>query len=143
MAHDRPRPVLGTGVPEIDAGHEGLSFLLGRLFDAGVECRRRDGGCDHTDCRKIGALATYLGRNFAAEEALMERGSYPPGDEHCRDHLRLIEELREMQAARMCGERDRAIVRHSVDRWAARHHHGADHPLARWAVTRRLLPAAE
>ena len=142
MAHDKPRTVIGTGVPEIDAGHEGLAFLLGRIFAAGVECRRCDGGCDHTDCSKIGALIAYLNRSFTAEEALMGEGVYPQGDDHRRDHVRLIGELREMQEARICGERDRALVRHSIDRWIARHHHGPDHSLARWAVTRRLVPVA-
>ncbi len=141
MAYDKPRPAIGTGVPEIDAGHEGLFFLLERIFAAGVECRRPDGACDHADCRKIGALIAFLTRNFAAEEALMGRGSYPQGDGHCRDHLRLMEELRAMQQARICGERDRGLIRHGIDRWAAHHHHDADRPLARWAVTRRLAAA--
>lgn len=138
MGHDERWRISGSGVPVIDAEHQGLVFLLGRIFTPGVECRRAEHGCDHTDCCKIGALASFLGRNFAAEEAMMGQGAYPLDQAHCRDHGRLLGELREMQAAHICGERDHAVVRHSIERWIVRHYSGADFPLARWAITRRV-----
>ena len=142
MGHDVQGGICGSGVPVIDAEHDGLAFLLGRIFTPGVECRRATHGCDHSDCCKISALALFLGRNFTAEEAMMGQGAYPLDQAHCRDHARLLGELREMQAARLCGERDHAVLRHSIERWTARHYPGADYPLARWAITRRV-PAGE
>ena len=132
---------LGTGVRAIDVSHEGLGFLLGRIFEPGVECRRQDGGCDHSSCCKIAALLHYLGRNFAEEEALMAEHSYKHLGEHRREHALLVEELRAMQAARTCGERDHAHVRHSIDKWAVHHYAGCDQTLGRWATTRRVVAA--
>jgi hemerythrin-like metal-binding protein len=125
----------------MDCTHDGLRFLMGRIFDTGVECRRDQHGCDHSHCTKISALVTYLRRNFVAEEALMSAAGYPHAADHRRDHWRVVEELQGLQAARLCGERDRALVRQVINRWVSHHHQGCDHPLGRWAATRRLVPA--
>ena len=142
MAFGRAMPYLGTGVRDIDASHEGLAFLLARIFEPGVECDRRSCGCDHSHCRKMSAILTYVGRNFADEAALMDRGGYPHQDAHCGEHRKLENELKAMQAAHVCGERDRAVIRQLVDHWAVHHLQGCDLPLGRWAVTRRVVPPA-
>ena len=140
MGFAQAMPYLGTGVREIDAGHEGLAFLLARIFEPGVECQRGNGPCDHSHCRKLSAMMSFLGRNFAGEAALMERGDYPYQDSHCDDHLKLVEELKAMQSDRLCAERDRVVVRQLVDRWAVHHLQACDLPLGRWAITRRVVP---
>ena len=140
MTFAQSMPYLGTGVREIDAGYEGLAFLLGHIFDPGVECQRQDGACDHGRCAKLSALLTFVGRRFDDEDALMERGLYPHRDAHQDEHTKLVEDLRAMQVAHVCAERDRAVVRQMVDRWAVHHLHACDVPLGRWAVTRRVVP---
>jgi len=142
MALGRAMPYLGTGVPDIDAGHEGLAFLLGRIFDPGVECHRRNGCCDHCHCRKVSAILAFVGRGFATESDLMDRGGYPYQDAHCDEHRKLEDELKALLAAHVCGERDRVVVRQLIDRWAVHHLNACDLPLGRWAVTRRVVPPA-
>jgi len=142
MAFGRALLDFGTGVREIDAGHEGLAFLMARIFEPGVECGRKSGACGEHSCNKLSALLTFLRHNFAAESDLMERGGYPNRDAHCDDHVKVVEDLKALQASRVCAERDRVLVRQVVDRWALRHFQACDHPLGRWAVTRRVVPAA-
>ncbi|HSV29523.1 MAG TPA: hypothetical protein VLL76_08185 [Candidatus Omnitrophota bacterium] len=125
-----------TGLRDVDAANEGLCFVIERIFDPLVECRRRHGGCDHSACTKIGAILKYAGRNFASHEALMAEGNYPLSAEHSLDHARLIQELESMQASRVCGDRDRTLVRDFVTRWTSRHVHGCDRPLGDWVATR-------
>ncbi|MGE5547621.1 MAG: hypothetical protein ACM33T_12025 [Solirubrobacterales bacterium] len=125
-----------TGIRDIDAGNEGLAFLMERVFDPLVECRRRTGACDHCNCTKIGAVIKFVGRNFLREEDLMRSAAYPSAGDHVRDHYRLVEELKSMQAARVCGDRDRARVREFILRWSKHHQHGSDLPLGLWAASR-------
>jgi len=140
MGLGRAMPYLGTGVREIDASHEGLEFLLGHIFEPGIECLRRGGHCDQSRCRKLSALLAFVGRGFADEADLMERGGYPHRDAHCHEHRKLETELKALLAARVCGERDRVMVRQLVDHWAVSHIQSSDLPLGRWAVTRRVVP---
>ncbi|HTH16588.1 MAG TPA: hypothetical protein VL974_08045 [Magnetospirillum sp.] len=135
---------LTTGVREIDADTEGLCFLMSRLFDPLVECRRRYGECDHRQCTRIGAIAKYLDRSFRRQDDLMMSAGYPMADEHQAEHEALVEQLAAMQQACVCADRDRAVVDNAVTLWLLRHHRGFDRLLANWAVTRRVLsPAAE
>lgn len=127
-----------TGLRDVDSANEGLRFLINRIFDPLVECRRRYGPCDHSWCTKIGALIKYSSRNFAGHEALMEDHGYPLSAEHSLDHARLLQELESMQASKVCGDRDRSLVRDFLSRWVARHLHNCDRPLGDWAAARRL-----
>ncbi|CAA7612069.1 hypothetical protein [Magnetospirillum sp. UT-4] len=128
-----------TGVREIDAGTEGLRYLLQRIFEPMVECRRAAGGCDRTRCSRIQAIITYLGHNFDRQERLMDAGGYPHEDHHRRDHWRLIERLRHMYGANVCADEDATVVREVINRWAADHVPECDRRLGRWAVTRRVV----
>ncbi|MGE5503186.1 MAG: bacteriohemerythrin [Actinomycetota bacterium] len=129
-----------TGVREIDAGNEGLSYLLARVFDVGVECRRgRSGACDFRECTKISAILRYVGRHFAGQEAVMAEADYPAGGEHSRDHAALVHGLAAMQDACVCAERERSRVRAFIAEWHADHFVRCDRPLGRWAITRRVL----
>lgn len=131
---------LSTGVREIDADTEGLSFLMARIFDPLVECRRRNGcECDHTQCTRIGAILKYVNRGFLRQEDLMTQADYPLAVEHRTEHDALADQLVAMQNAGICADRDRNVVRESVARWQQRHHRGFDRVLANWAVTRRVL----
>lgn len=133
---------LTTGVREIDADIEGLSFLMSRIFDPLVECRRRDGPCDHRQCTRIEAILRYMTRSFGRQEKLMTEGAYPTGGEHQRDHEQLVADLTKLQAARVCADRDHQLVRDAVADWTLVHHRSYDRPLGNWAVTRRILPPA-
>jgi hypothetical protein len=129
-----------TGVREIDAGNEGLSYLLARVFEAGVECRRGgSGACDYHQCTKIAAILRYVARNFAGQEQVMAEADYPAGSDHSRDHAALVDGLQAMRDACVCAERDRGKVRQFVADWHADHFIRCDRPLGRWAITRRVL----
>jgi|AGTN01.1.fsa_nt_gi Hemerythrin len=130
---------LATGVREIDADTEALSFLMSRIFDPLVECRRGEGNCDHCQCTRIDAVLRYVRRSFARQEDLMASAAYPGETAHRVDHAALVEQLKAMQAARVCADHDRILVREAVNRWLAAHHGGYDRPLANWTVTRRIL----
>lgn len=131
---------LETGVREIDAGNEGLKYLMERLFAPLVECRRAVGRCDFRACTKIEAVIRYAGRNFAGQEAVMTDFDYPAGEDHQRDHATLLNGLKQMQADCVCAERESASVRAFIARWTTDHLLRCDRPLGRWAVTRRVLP---
>lgn len=127
-----------TGVREIDSVNEGLCYLIERVFDPLVECRRRYGDCDHSACTKIGAVMTYVGRNFLSQECMMRDCAFPHLDEHAHEHKRLLDELAALRQARVCGERDRSRVRDLLIRWTAGHVTGGDRALGDWALTRRV-----
>jgi hemerythrin-like metal-binding protein len=133
---------LSTGVREIDADTEGLCFLMARIFDPLVECQRRHGSCDQSHCTRIDAILRYMGRSFDRQEKLMAEADYPADLEHRRDHQEVKEQLRAMQAARLCADRDRHVLRETVMRWVVGHNAHCDLPLGSWAVTRRVLPPA-
>lgn len=130
---------LSTGVREIDADIEGLSFLMGRIFDPLVECRRRHGECDRVQCTRIAAILQYVERGFQRQDCLMEAADYPLADDHRAEHAALLGQLGAMREAGLCADRDRAVVREAVARWLLRHNRGFDRLLANWAVTRRVL----
>lgn len=130
---------LSTGVREIDADTESLCFLMSRIFDPLVECRRQNGECDRTQCTRIAAIATFLDRSFRRQDELMGQADYPTRDDHHADHEALLAQLAAMREAGVCADRDRQVVREAVTRWLARHNRVCDRPLANWAVTRRLL----
>jgi hemerythrin len=131
---------LETGVREIDAGNEGLTYLLGKLFAPLVECRRATKQCDFSQCTKIEAVIRYAGRNFTGQEAVM--ADYPSGEDHRRDHASLLDGLKRMQAECVCAERESASVQAFIARWTIEHLQHCDRPFGRWAVTRRVLPPA-
>lgn len=130
---------LSTGVREIDADTESLCFLLTRIFDPLVECRRQHGECDRTRCSRIAAIATFLDRTFLRQDALMGQADYPLAADHQADHEVLRAQLAAMREAGVCADRDREVVREAVSRWLSRHNRVCDRQLANWAVTRRLL----
>jgi len=134
--------VLETGVPAIDAGNEGLRFLLERMFEPGVECRRGHGGrgeCDFSSCSRIEAILRYVARNFTRQEEVMAEGGYPEAERHQSDHASLLVHLEVMLRGHVCAEKDAAKVRDFVAHWASEHALRCDHPFGRWAVTRRVL----
>lgn len=133
---------LETGVPAIDAANDGLRFLLGRVFEPGVECRRGPNGqgpCDYQGCSRIEAIIRYVGRNFASQEVVMAESSYPDAVRHGRDHASLLDHLTVMLKAQVCAERDSGKVHDLVVHWMNDHAKGCDAPFGRWAVTRRVL----
>ncbi|MGE5477711.1 MAG: hypothetical protein ACM3Q1_13715 [Bacteroidales bacterium] len=130
---------LSTGVREIDADTESLCFLIARVFEPLVECRRRYGDCDHLQCTRIAAIATFLARSFHRQEELMGRAEYPLAADHLADHEVLRDQLAAMRDAGVCADRDRTVVREALTRWMTRHNRVCDRPLANWAVTRRLV----
>lgn len=130
---------LTTGLRAIDADIEGLCFLMERIFDPMVECRRRCGGCDHSRCTRIEAIVKYMTRSFARQDALMAEAAYPGDVAHRRDHDALIGQLRGMQALMVCADLDRKLVEDAVKDWTISHNRLCDRPLGNWAVTRRVL----
>lgn len=130
---------LSTGVREIDADTESLCFLMARIFDPLVECRRQYGECNHIQCTRIGAINTFLERAFIRQEELMRMADYPLSVDHQADHEALRVQLTAMRDAGVCADRDRHVVREAILRWLTRHSRACDRPLANWAVTRRIL----
>lgn len=130
---------LSTGVREIDADIESLCFLMARIFDPLVECRRQYGECDRSQCSRIAAIAKFLERTFDRQDALMGQAEYPLAADHQADHEALRAQLAAMREAGVCADRDRDVVREAVSRWLTRHNRACDRQLANWAVTRRLL----
>lgn len=128
-----------TGVREIDADIEGMNFLMSRIFDPLVECRRRNGECDRVQCARIAAIRRYAQKGFERQAALMGTADYPLTADHRAEHDALLALLAAMGDAGVCGDRDRHVVREAVLRWMLRHHGGCDRQLANWAVTRRVL----
>lgn len=133
---------LAVGIREIDAGTEGLCYLMSRLFDPLVECRRAQGACDRRQCTRIAAIAKFLNRNFARQERLMDEAGYPHGDHHRREHWKLLDQLSRMHGGNVCGERDRGVISEVVGRWTAEHVSECDQALGNWAVTRRVIEPA-
>ena len=133
---------LETGVPAIDAANDGLRFLLGRVFEPGVECRRGPGGtgeCTYQNCSRIAAILRYVGRNFASQEQVLTDASYPEAATHGDDHAVLVDRLTVMLGAQVCAEREGHRVHDFVAHWMAEHAQRCDTPFGRWAVTRRVL----
>lgn len=130
---------LSTGVRELDADIEGLCFLMARIFDPLVECRRRHGECDRVQCTRIAAILKYVERGFDRQNRLMDAADYPVAEDHRAEHAVLVDQLQAMRDAGLCGDRDRAVLREAVARWLSRHNRGFDRLLANWAVTRRVL----
>lgn len=131
-----------TGVPAIDAGNDGLRFLLRHVFKPGVECRRGRAGqgeCDHSRCTRIEAIMRYVGRNFAVQERVMAEASYPASERHLDDHAVLVDRLSVMLNAQVCADRDGGKVHDLIAHWMDEHARQCDQPLGRWAVTRRVL----
>jgi hemerythrin-like metal-binding protein len=126
-----------TGVPELDSAHEGLGYLLRRVFEPGVECRRhQDGSCDKRACTKITAILKYLHRNFAGEEHLMAKaGGYPGYASHLRHHSALVTSLAAMQRSCICAETDGTYIRDFIAKWGSTHMARCDRPLGSWAAT--------
>lgn len=133
-----------TGLREIDADTEGLRWLMSRLFDPMVECRRRFGSCDRTRCTRLTALKSYVGRSFSRQEKLMASVAYPHADHHGRDHWKLMDLLTHMYEANVCADRDRSVVQAVVGRWLDDHGRHCDTTLAHWARSpNRRMHAAE
>lgn len=136
-------PVPGTqhlpvGVRQIDAGTEGLRFLMAHLFEPLVECRRAHGVCARTRCTKLAAIMKFADRNFAGEERLMDEAGFPHAENHRRGHSKLLEQLRRMHAANVCADRDCMAVRDVVVHWMADHMSACDRGLGNWVATRRV-----
>lgn len=131
-----------TGVPAIDAGNDGLRFLLERVFEPGVECRRGhagQGACDFSACSRIQAIIRYVGRNFAHQERVMTEAAYPDAIRHSGDHALLLDHLTVMLKAQVCADSDGRKVHDLIAHWVVEHAERHDHPFGRWAVTRRVL----
>lgn len=129
--------VMETGMREIDAGNEALSFLMARVFDPGVECQRSGGFCDHSCCGKIGAILKFVERQFVRQDEAMAEAGYPSRDDHARDHQALLDGLRSMQAAKLCAEDDTAAVRDFITRWTATHVQRCDRAYGSWLQSRQ------
>lgn len=130
---------LSTGVRDIDRGTEGLCYVMGRLFEPGVECRRQlNGHCDRTECTRLAALTKFLDHTFRQQENLMVEAAYPHEDHHRREHWRIIEQLRHMRDANVCADVDRQVVREVVAQWVSEHIPECDRRLGNWALTRRV-----
>ncbi|RAU21339.1 hypothetical protein CU669_14315 [Paramagnetospirillum kuznetsovii] len=131
-----------TGVPAIDAAHDGLRFLLERVFEPGVECRRGavgKGECDRVRCLRIDAILRYVQRNFSTQEQVMAEAAYPEAQRHQDDHASLVDKLTIMRDGHVCADKDSLKVHDFIAHWAGEHAKRCDQPLGRWAVTRRLV----
>lgn len=129
---------LSVGVRQIDAGTEGLCFLMAHLFEPLVECRRAHSLCARTRCTKIAALMKFARRNFVGEERLMDEAGYPYAEEHRRGHSKLLDQLGDMHGANVCADRDSGAVHDAIVHWIADHIPDCDRGLGNWVVTRRV-----
>lgn len=133
---------LETGVSAIDEANDGLRFLLERVFQPGVECRRGPTGkgeCDYSCCSRIEAIIRYVQRNFASQERVMAEANYPEASRHGDDHASLLDRLTVMLKGQVCADRDSLKVHDLIAHWMNDHAKRCDAPFGRWAVTRRVL----
>ncbi len=134
---------LRIGIREIDADMEGLCFLLRRIFEPLVECRRRHGQCNQTQCARIAAIMAYVDRHFSRQEGLMDDVGYPGVDGHAADHQSLLSELRAMRAGGVCGDRDRRQLSGAISNWMRDHVQDCDRPFSKWMAVRQITAPAE
>jgi hemerythrin len=130
-----PLIVPQTGVPAVDRVNDGLRFLLERVFEPGVECRRGlhgSGHCDFDRCSRLDAILRFVSRNFAHQDQVMAEAGYPERQGHGDDHAALIDHLSVMMRAKVCAERDSAKVQAYLVHWLMDHARRCDHPLGDW-----------
>ncbi|MBW7851663.1 MAG: hypothetical protein H3C38_14310 [Rhodospirillales bacterium] len=126
-------PELASGVRSIDAGAEGLFFLLNNLFQPGVECHQGTSACRDLGCGKIAAIRRYLVRRFAEEERMMRASGYPDARQHADDHAHMLTRLEALLAAHKCGQCDEAEIRQFVAAWSLDHIFARDKQYGTWA----------
>ena len=82
------------GVSDIDAQHQGLFRIVGRLNE-----RLLKGGDDFRSeaLEIVEALGDYTRLHFYAEELLMEENNVPGYKEHCQTHRKFEEYIRRLQ----------------------------------------------
>jgi hypothetical protein len=124
-----------TGIAVVDRVNDGMRFLLERVFEPGVECRRGVGGgghCDFNRCSRLDAIMRFATRNFAHQEQVMAESAYPDINGHGGDHSALVDHLTLLMRARVCADRDAAKVQTFLIHWLMDHARRCDDPLGRW-----------
>ncbi len=129
-----------TRLRELDTANESLFYVLGHLFDRGVECQGRSCVGD-SSCRRIDSLIAFISRKLGREEALMERCGYPDRAAHCRDHGYAVTRLVEWRRLPLCHSNYQASLTTFLFDWTAKHIATFDRGLGRWAIP-EPVPAA-
>lgn len=123
---------LASRARQVDAANESLFYLIGHLFQPGVECKRRHGHCPHDGCGKVSAVLRFMTRNLAAEDQLMREAGYPDADSHRRAHDDLLAAVGDLFERCLCGDEDDDMIRGTVTGWAMDHVDEQDKPLVAW-----------
>ncbi len=130
-----------TGLKDLDAANESLFFLLTHLCDQGVECDGK--AClGNSTCQKVDALVSFVTRNMAAEEAVMERWRYPARDAHAKDHNYVVTRLLEWRRVSICRMPATAAFCSFIQGWTTKHVLGFDRAFGRWAANAAYGPEA-
>lgn len=125
---------LAVGYARIDEQHQQLF----RHFDELVEaCRQRQG--KEKLKQLLAFLDDYVVSHFGEEETLMKQHGYPGYEEHCAEHGRFKEKLREIE--RLLHEEGPSInvlveTNETVLRWLIGHIRKIDLQLAAFLQTR-------
>lgn len=112
-----------TGVRDMDASRECLSFVFDRLFHPQVICADPGGTCE-----RIEDTIRILKRNLEREERLMTDAEYPGLAAHKRGHDELLRKLEKMKSTLICGDYDNALVTDFLTEWTKSHSASFDKP---------------
>lgn len=116
----------GLGIPALDEEHQRMVQSLNELYAAVL---RRDRSL-------VGGLFQLLvmetRRNFAEEEAEMERLDFPHRTTHQADHSRLMREAAELHARYLGGTVSALALPTLLRDWLRQHMVGHDRDWGRW-----------
>jgi len=118
-----------------DLSGQSFLFVLGHIFDPGVECIGLNRCHQSAHCSKAQALTRFARRKFEFEERLMRLSGYPGFDRHAEDHRRFIGKL---EGGRLHhGSCDWLLrLREVSDDWTRKHLSDFDHDFGEWADSR-------
>lgn len=97
------KPSYELAIPEIDLDHRRLVGIINELYEA-----MKDGRGHLLLNQIIDRLLDYIQQHFEAEESFMRASLYPELEAHRQEHLRLREELLEMDRLRRAGDKPTA-----------------------------------
>ncbi|MBK8010674.1 MAG: hemerythrin family protein [Deltaproteobacteria bacterium] len=127
-----------TGDKSVDEQHKELFRLVNKLHDA----MKQGKGKEHT-VPTIKALAAYVVKHFAAEEALMERSKYPGLAQHRKIHEDLTGKVGVLLADAQAGKNIFTTeLSHFLADWLRNHIEGTDQKMVAWVTSNSTARAA-
>ncbi|MCB9653363.1 MAG: hemerythrin family protein [Deltaproteobacteria bacterium] len=127
-----------TGDKSVDEQHKELFRLVNKLHDA----MKQGKGREHT-VPTIKALAAYVVKHFADEEALMARSKYPGLAQHKKIHEDLTAKVGALLADVQAGKNIFTTeLSHFLAEWLRNHIEGTDQKMVAWVKSSATLQSA-